>query len=577
MLDTLIRNGLVIDGTGKPAFKGDVGIENGKIAFVQPSNGGTDSIEAAETVDAAGLAVCPGIVDPHSHADLVLHRHDHHKMLEPLVRQGITTIVGGNCGFSLAPISRNFAKPVQEYVNLFANVDFDRDCSWQTTGQFLDVLEARGLLVNAALLAPHGLIRIGCMGPERRYATDDELRRMAAMAAQCVDEGAIGLSTGLQYFPGSHSDSRELQALGAAISPGDGIMASHLRSYSDTLPLAIDELADVARKNGIRAQISHIFQCPNFGIAGPFMRALIRGVAKMNWVPPVPLSLPLSRRIDQMMRARASGVRIGMDVMPTTTAFTYLLAFLPPWAITGTRDEVIARLADKACRTRMLHDIERGKMKWPHVKADAWSLNMIQLMGWKSMRIMAVATERNKHYEGLRLVDIARERNQHPLDTACDLLIEEKGKVLVFFSMAHPDDLLTEASTFAPLKHPEVSISTDTLITGLGKPSHLFHGCYPRFLGRYVREKKLLSLETAVRKMTAVPAEQFKLKNRGKLQKSYHADVLVFDPETITSKADFLHPDTPPEGIRQLFINGRRILNEGVVQEGRFGHLLRHN
>jgi len=577
LLDTLIRNGLIVDGTGKAAFMGDVGVEGGKIAFVRPTNDGAAAVEAADTIDASGKVVCPGIVDPHSHADMVLHRHDHHKMLEPLVRQGITTVVTGNCGFSLAPISRTFTQPVQNYVNLFANVDFDRDCSWETTGEFLDVLESRGVLVNAALLVPHGLVRIGCIGPERRYATDDELRQMAAVLEQSVAEGAIGFSTGLQYFPGSHSDTRELQAFGKALKPGDGIMASHLRSYSDTLPLAIDELVDVARQNGIRAQISHIFQCPNFGIAGPFMRALIRTVAKMNWAPPIPLSLPLSNRIGQMMRARASGVNIGMDVMPTTTAFTYLLALMPPWAIVGTHEEVVSRLTDGQIRARMLHDIERGKMKWPHVKGNSWSLNMIQLMGWESMRIMAVASEKNKHYEGTRLVDIARERKQHPIDTACDLLIEEQGKVLVFFSMAHPGDVLTEATTFAPLKHPEVSVSTDTLITGLGKPSQLFHGCYPRFLGRYVREKKLLTLETAICKMTSVPAEQFKLKNRGKLQKDYHADVLVFDPDTIMSEADFFHPDKPPEGVCHVFINGRRVVDGDVVAEGRFGQVLRHN
>jgi N-acyl-D-aspartate/D-glutamate deacylase len=190
---------------------------------------------------------------------------------------------------------------------------------------------------------------------------------------------------------------------------------------------------------------------------------------------------------------------------------------------------------------------------------------------------MAVSTPANKRYESRALVDIARERNQHPLDTACDLLVEEAGRVLVFFAMAQPDDALTEASTFAPLKHPEVSISTDTLITGLGKPSHLFHGCYPRFLGRYVREKKMLSLEIAIRKMTSVPAEHFKLRQRGQLQTAYHADIVVFDPQTISSKANFLHPDTPPIGISLVFINGHKIVDGGIAAQGRYGQVLRHN
>ena len=577
LLDALIRNGLIVDGSGKAGFKGDIGIEDGRIAFVQPTNGGGSATAAREQIDAAGKVVCPGFVDPHSHADLVLHRPDHEKLLAPLVLQGITTLVGGNCGLSMAPIAPAFPEPVKDYLNMFANVEFEHDCPWNTTGEFINVLESRGILLNAALLIPHGLIRIGCMGPERRYATDDEIRAMAAVVEQSMAEGAIGLSTGLQYFPGSNSDSRELLALGKALKPHDGIFASHLRSYSNTLPLAIDEVVGVARQNEIRAQISHIFQCPDFGIAGPFMRALIRAAAKMNFVPPLPLDGPLTKRIGQMMSARASGVCIGMDVMPTTTAFTYLLAFLPPWALIGTKQEILARLKDPSVRSRILHAIKHGKMKWPHVEGNSWSLNMIRLMGWQSVHIMAVSTPANKHYEGRALMDIARERKQHPLDTACELIVEEAGRVLVFFALAKPDDALTEASTFAPIKHPEISISTDTLITGLGKPSHLFHGCYPRFLGRYVREKKLLSLETAIRKMTSVPADHFKLIQRGQLQKGYHADIVVFDPHNISSKASFLHPDTPPEGICLVFINGSKIVDGGIVAQGRHGQVIRHN
>ena len=576
LLDAVIRNGLIVDGSGKPGFKGDIGIEGGRIAFVQQTNG-NGTAPAREQIDATDKVVCPGFIDPHSHADLVLHRTDHEKLLAPLVLQGITTFIGGNCGLSMSPIPGPFPQQVKEYLNIFANVDFDRDCSWNTTAEFINVLESRGVLLNAALLIPHALVRIGCMGPDRRYATDDEIRAMAAIVEQSMDEGAIGLSTGLQYFPGSNSDTRELNALGKALKPRDGIFASHLRSYSNTLPLAIDELVDIARKNDIRAQISHIFQCPDFGPAGPFMRALIRGAAKMNWVPPVPLDGPLRKRIGQMMSARASGVSVGMDVMPTTTAFTYLLAFFPPWALAGSKQDVMAILTDKSARSRILHDIERGKMTWPHVEGNSWSLNMIRLMGWESIHIMAVSTPANKRYEGRPLLEVARERRQHPLDTACDFLVEESGRVLVFFALAQPDDALTEASTFAPLKHPEVSVSTDTLITGIGKPSHLFHGCYPRFLGRYVREKKLLTLETAIRKMTAVPAEHFKLKQRGHLQKDCYADIVVFDPNTITSKANFLNPQTPPEGICLVLINGRKVVEDGMVTEARHGQILRHN
>lgn len=576
MIDMLIRNGTVVDGTGQPGFRADVGIDGDRISFVEKAGAG--AVEAVKEIDAAGKIVSPGFIDPHSHGDLSIFREDHDRLLEPLVRQGITTFVGGNCGLSVAPILNNRIE-IAAYLDTTMQLDLRRDIEWRSMGEFFDTLESRGLLLNAAILAPHSLFRLNEIGMATRYATDEEIDRMAGALDQALAEGAVGLSTGLQYMPGSQSDTRELVRLGKVVKKHDGIFTSHLRSYSNTLDKAIDEVIEVGEKNGIPVQISHFFWVPDFGVFGTPIRRAIQGLAKLSkwWTAPVPLDGPLRMRLAQMMRARNRGVDVRMDIMPTTTGFTHILAFFPPWALTGGRRGVLERLRDPEQRRRMRHSIEHGKMTWPHTGDEAWTLNLFRLMGWECAHIMAVETERNKRYEGMTLVDIARERGVHPFDAACDLLLEENGHVLVFESMAEPDDAFTERSSFAGLKHPEVMISTDSILMGQGRPSSLFYSCYPRFFGRYVREKKLLPLETAVRKTTGLVAEHFKLKKRGKVERDAFADVVVFDLDVIASRSSFVDPANFPDGIEHVFINGKHVLEQGVFRpQPRLGRLLRH-
>ena len=574
MFDVLIRNGAVVDGTGQPRYSADIGIERDRITLVGKAEGAAADIE----IDAQGKIVCPGFVDPHSHADLSVFREDQVRLLEPLVRQGITTFVGGNCGMSLAPIGDRHPEAAEDYVQMFTQLDFERDIQWKTMGEFLDVVESRGLLINGAVLAPHGLIRLNEIGPEMRYATDTEVGHMADAVDQALDEGAIGLSTGLQYVPGSQSDTRELVHLGAAVKKHGGIFTSHLRSYSNTVDKAIDEVIEVGRANDIPVEISHIFWVPDYGLLGPLFRSVVRGLAKLSrwWTAPLPIDKPIAHCLEQMMRARAQGVQAGMDVMPTTTGFTHILAFFPPWALAGGPKAVRARLESPEERRRIRHSIEHGKMEWPHAGDEAWTLNLFRLMGWECVRIMAVTSEKNRRYEGMNLVDIARECHVHPFDAACDLLLEEGGHVLVFESMAEPEDAFTERSMYAALKHPEVSVASDAILMGIGKPSHLFYGCYPKFLGRYVREMKLLSLETAIRKITGLPAGHFGLKGRGVLETGAWADVVVFDFDRIASRGTFLDPAKFPAGIEHVFVNGRHVVDgDAFHPEPKPGRLLR--
>ncbi|HNR30382.1 MAG TPA: amidohydrolase family protein, partial [Candidatus Hydrogenedentes bacterium] len=393
MFDALIRNGVVVDGSGRPGFMADVGVVGDRITLLGPANGAS----ANKEIDATGKVVCPGFVDPHSHADLTIFRSDHVALLEPLVRQGITTFVGGNCGMALAPIQEKNRPAIETYLEIFTQINF-ASAPWRTMGEFFNLVESQGLLLNSAVLAPHGLLRLNETGADTRGATDDEIARMESALEQALDEGAVGLSTGLQYWPGSQSDTRELVRLGRALKKYGGVFTSHLRSYSNTLDKAIDEVVEVARTSDIPGQISHIFWVPDYGRLGPLIRKGIRALAKLSkyWTVPLPLHVPQQQRIDQMMRAREQGVRVGMDIMPTTTGFTHMLAFFPPWSLEGGREAVLARLREPEQRRRILHSIEHGRMAWPHTGPDAWTLNLFRLMGWECARIMAVASEKNK-------------------------------------------------------------------------------------------------------------------------------------------------------------------------------------
>lgn len=564
MPDFVIKNGTVIDGTGRKRFRADVAITGDRIEEVSKRIGAGAANGCVE-IDATGMIVCPGIVDPHSHADLTIHRENHPELLAPLVRQGITTFVGGNCGMSLAPLTNNHPQCLKMYLEGFTAMELENDLHWKDTAGFINYVEKQGVCMNTALLAPHGLLRIDAMGMENRAARRDEIEVMARRLDDCLDAGCIGMSTGLQYMPGLQSETDELVRLGRVIKKHDGIYASHLRSYMNSLPEAIDELVAIIRKNDIRGQVSHIFWVPDMGPLGPLFREFAKLFINLSkhWTLPAKLDGEIEKQIKKLMRLRRRGVEVGMDVMPTTTTFTHLMAYFPPWAMKGTKEDIGLRLMHAGRRRKMRDDIENGKLVWPHTGTNQWSLNIFKLLGWDCTRIMSVVTEKNKHLEGRKIADVAEERGKHPFDFICDLLIQEEGRVLVFSSVGEPEDSFTEQSLFAPLKHPEVSVSTDTILMGFGRPSYLFYGAYPKFLSRYVREKKMLDLETAVRKITSLPADHFRLEKRGTLKENYFADILVFDPKKIEPRCSFQKPTGNPTGVEHVFINGSHVVDRG--------------
>jgi len=568
MADYIIKNGTVIDGSGRIGYKADVVIEGDRIAAVERYGGEADpSTNGCKVIDATGKIVCPGMIDSHSHADLTIYRSDHAETLEPLIRQGITTFIGGNCGMSMAPLSDNYNEAMKMYLEGFTARELGDDVTWKDSAGFMDRLDSNGIAINCALLAPHGLIRIDAMGMTASHANQDQIEHMCSALETCMDAGCIGMSTGLQYMPGLQSNTAELVRLGRVLKKYDGIYVSHLRTYMNELSKAVDELASVARNNDIRAQVSHLFWVPDLGPVAPLVHKFARFFIDLSkyWTLPVKMDGEIEKELNRISKYRRDGVAIGVDVMPTTTTFTHLLAYFPPWVLQGKKEDVGKRLLNPRYRRKIRRDIENGRMVWPHTGRNSWSLNIFKILGWESTRIMSVKTEANKPLEGRTFAEIAEERGKHPFDVICDLLVEEEGRILVFSSLGEPEDNFTEQSIFAALKSPHVTISTDTILLGLGKPSHLFYGAFPKFFSRYVREKKMVKMETAVRKGTGLPAEHFRLKKRGFIRKGYFADVLVFDPDTIAPNCDFCNPKGVPSGIEHVFINGRHTLDNGKL------------
>ena len=580
LFDLILEDALVIDGSGKEPYRSDVGVRGGSIEKI----GELGESEAAKRIDAGGRVVCPGFIDVHSHADLTMFREDAAELLQPLVRQGITTFVGGNCGMSLAPVTDENREGLKTYLEVFTQMDFDTAIRWKTMREFMDHVDEKGLLLNMAVLVPHGMLRISALGMEDRPADTGAMEMMKRLLEESMDAGAFGLSTGLQYFPGLFSDTAELVELASPLSRYGGTFTSHLRSYtSSTLGKAIDEIGEVARANGIRGQVSHIFSIP---WTGPVHPLALRGLKWMCRHPDFTLKVAPDFLLDMSMNVvlkrleknRNNGADIAMDIMPTTAGFTHLLAFFPPWVLTGDRQKVLERISDPRQREEMLHDIEKGKPTWPHSGKNDWSLNVIKQMGWDAVTIMAVHGEKNKHLEGRLFTDIAEEQGKHPFEVMCDLLLEEDGQVLVFESMSEPDDAFTERYTFPALQDPRTMITTDTILMGVGKPSYLFYGCYPKFIGRYVNEEKLVELPEAVRRLTSMPAEFFGIEKRGLVEEGYYADLLLMDPEAFSTEACFRDPERYPEGLDTVIINGTAVVEGGEPVPGALsGRMLRKN
>jgi N-acyl-D-amino-acid deacylase len=525
MYELVIENGTVLDGSGTPGRRADVAVEAGRIAAVDDLR----AAEARERIDAGSRVVSPGFIDMHTHSDLalLLNPEAHSK-----IRQGVTTEVIGNCGSSPAP----YVGPMAEQIRLKMSASSPQELvewSWQSYGEYLATLEAKGTALNVVGLVGHVTLRIAAMGFERRPPTDAEQARMRKLLDESLAGGAFGMSTGLMTPPCSYSDTEELVDLAGMLREHAGFYFSHIRGEGATLFRATAEAIEIGERAGVPVEIAHH-----------------KAAFRPNWGR-MPQVLKLSEW------ARDRGVDVNFDVYPYTAGSAGLTQLIPDWAHAGGIEVLLGRLRDPVERERVRADIEAFGREWDRTY------------------ITSVSTDANRQYEGKHLAAIAEKRGLSPIDAMFALLIEEGGQVGMLHHIMDPADV------DAVISHPLCMIGSDGSSMrpdgplGRGRHHPRSYGTFPRVLQEYVRERGVLRLEEAIHKMTGQAAAKLRLKDGGLLKPGLRADLVVFDPETVEELSSYEDPYRYPRGIDLVVVNGEVVVRDGEHSGRLPGQVLR--
>ena len=511
--DVVIRNGRVVDGTGRAAFAADVAVKGDRVAFVGRLPNGS---KARREIDARGLVVAPGFID-------MLGQSEQNVLIDPRamskVMMGVTTEVTGEGG-SIAPINERLIKEDEDFYRRY-NLTVD----WRTLDQYFSRLGRQGAGINLATFVGATQVRAYVVGFDNHAPTTAELEKMKALVAEAMEQGALGVSTSLQYVPARFAKTDEIVELAKVARAYGGIYMTHQRSEANALDSSLAEVFEIARRARIPAEIWHL-----------------KTAYRKNWgrMPEV---------IGKITAARASGLDITADVYPYTAASTSLTACLPPWALEGGTEKMLARLRDAATREKIRRDILKDTNEWENIYLGSG--------GASGVLIGSVVNRDVENLQGKRVSEIAKELGKDELDALFDLILADRGQTSAIYFMMSEDDLR------AALKAPFVSICTDNGARAAdgplaGSKSHpRGWGSYPRILSRYVRDERLLTLEEAVHKMTGMPAARVGLRDRGVLHAGAFADITVFDPRTVRDRATFEEPNQYPEGIEYVLVNGQ--------------------
>jgi len=506
-----------MDGTGNSWFFGDVGIKDGKIVEV-----GRVNQRGREKIDAGGQVVAPGFIDGHCHSDLMVLDDPRSEIK---LQQGVTTEVVGNCGMTPAPFAPQNLDLLRTYVEpVLGNTG--REWRWETVEQYFDALLEAEPSENVATYVGHGTLRIAVMGFEDRPASGEELDRMKRLLEEALQAGVIGLSLGLMYAPGNYTPREELAELCSVLTRYDGLLATHIRGEGNSLIPSIEEVIWIAERSGVPLQISHL-----------------KAAGGGNWGR-------VTRAMELIEEARSRVLDVTCDVYPYTAGSTSLTTLLPPWALEGGVSQTLERLGDPTSRKRI-----KAELRQEH---DDWD-NLVASTGWDSVYISSLSRGHDANLAGKNVLEVSESRGVDPEDCMRDLLLEQDGKVsIVFFHMAGSD-------VEQVIGWERSLIASDSLHDQAEKPHPRLYGTFPHVLARYVREKKLLSLEEAVRKMTSFPARRFNLGKRGLIAPGYAADLVVFDPQTILDTATYEDPKHFPEGISHVLVNGTKAIECGTL------------
>ncbi len=529
-LDILFRGATVYEGSGAPGRQTDVLVRDDRIAAL-----GDTGLSAERVVEAAGLALSPGFIDMHSHADFTLPAFP---AAPNNISQGVTTEVVGLCGFTPAPLS-----PDPERADLLRDlgrgVGPDLDWTWSSFESFLNYLEAKRPATNVAPLVGHSALRISAMGMDDRAPRPAELAHMRAELRAALDAGAWGMSTGLVYTPGAFARTDELHQLGEELRRDDAMYVSHIRNEGDGLLDAVAEAIGIGQRNGIRTQVSHL-----------------KATGKNN-------EGRAQDAVNLLETARQSSVRAHCDVYPYTAGSTFLHQVLPPWTKAGGLQPMLERLRGPELRQRIRHDIEHG--------LPGWGNHLEAADGWHNVMIASVTAPERRDAEGRRVSELAAAARLDPLDYTLDLLIADRGAtVMVIFLMA-------ESDVRTALSAPFAAIGSDLLgVTSASARVHpRAYGTFVRVLGWGVRDAQLFPLEEAIRKMTGLPASILGLSDRGRVAVGAVADLVLFDPQRVTDTATYEHPTRLADGVEYVLIGGELAVDAGRLVKLDGGRVLR--
>jgi N-acyl-D-aspartate/D-glutamate deacylase len=521
MLDVAIRGARIIDGTGNPWFRGDVGIQGGRIVAV----GNLRGFPATRELDAGDRYLGPGFIDAHTHSDFSLPTFPR---AESRISQGVTTEVGGNCGFAPFPVETERLQLLRDSSSFIAaNLSWE----WRSADDFFRHLEGKPLSLNFIPLIAHGAVRVAVMGFDRRRPTVSEMERMKQLVAEAMEAGAAGISSGLAYAPGVFSDAEELIGLCRVVARYGGIYTTHMRNQEAGLLDSVEESLRVGREAGVPVQISHH-----------------KAMGEAYW----------GRVRDSLARidaARAAGEDVTLDVYPYTAVSTTVTRFLPEWTLEGGVGALLDRLRTPELRSQILRE----------AAAD-------QSVRWANVRVAAVRKPEHVPYEGMTLEKLGTAFGAPPLEAAVGLILADGAPFpIIRFVMAEEDVQYV-------LRHPAVMIGSDgyAMSPALGsKPHPRSYGTFTRILGHYVRDKQILSLEEAVRKMTSFPASRFGLADRGMIRPGQIADLVFFDAATVRDTATFENPHQYSEGIGWVMVGGQLVWHEGQDTGAAAGRVLR--
>ena len=508
MIDILIRNGLIIDGTGNPGYYGSVGVEGDTIKVFR---GSVQDVDAARTIDATGLTVCPGFIDMHAHSGLVLLSEPEH---EPKVKQGITTELIGVDGNSYAPFKSQ--DDFRRFVEINSGLDGNPPLpgSWSTVEQYLNMFDRKSA-VNIAYILGNSPVRIDAIGWESTPATEGDIANMKAMIRESMEEGAIGMSTGLDYPPGGYASTDELVELSKQVAELGGIYHTHVRYKSgDMFMDPFKEAIEIGERSGVPVHITHFYQkAPSPGGA-PQLLGLVED-------------------------ASASGQDVTFDSYPYSLGSTRILIVFPDWVHEGGPERLKQALADEDARERL-----RGEV-------------VPRAPTWHDMWLTYFKRPENHQYEGRSIAEIAEMRKQDPVDALCDLLIEED------LQTCYVAEGLNQKTLPAFVTHPLSMVGSDAVLLG-DFPSPRTYGCFPVILAEYVREERQMSLPNAIRKMTSFPAQRLGLQDRGVIRDGMNADITVFDAGSVRAPATRTDPKQFPVGIEYVIVNGTVVIDRGA-------------